>query len=57
MSLASMCFSRNIDPFAAFAFRRHGTHVFERGKVAHWIGAPTHRSDDQPLDLDHARFA
>jgi benzoyl-CoA 2,3-dioxygenase component B len=31
--------------------------VFERGKIAHWIGAPTHKIDDQPLDFEYVRFA
>jgi hypothetical protein len=51
-----MRFSRNIDPLADFAFRRDGTPARDAAELAHWIGAPTHRIDDQPLDFEHVRF-
>jgi benzoyl-CoA 2,3-dioxygenase component B len=31
--------------------------VFERGKVASWIGAPTNKINGQPLDFEYVRFA
>jgi len=31
--------------------------VLERGKCASWIGAPSHKIDDQPLDFEYVRFA
>jgi benzoyl-CoA 2,3-dioxygenase component B len=31
--------------------------VFERGRCASWIAAPTHAIDDRPLDFEYVRFA